>query len=99
MTHASPDASALRARGLSCRRAGRLLFDALDVRVGAGELLQVVGANGSGKTSLLRILCGLRPPDTGTVYWRDREIDAALDDFAADLLFIGFQPGLKLELT
>ena len=89
----------LRAEQLSCRRAGRMLFSNLSLRVAAGELLQIVGANGSGKTTLLRILCGLREADTGAVFWKDRNIDAASDEFTAELMFIGFQPGLKLELS
>jgi heme exporter protein A len=89
----------LRADLLGCRRAGRVLFSDLSLNLAPGELLQIVGANGSGKTTLLRILCGLRQPDTGAVFWKGRNIDTDAEGFTAELMFIGFQPGLKLELS
>jgi heme exporter protein A len=55
----------LTADGLACRRGGRLLFDALHLQVAAGDLVWLRGANGSGKTSLLRLLAGVARPDAG----------------------------------
>ena len=52
---------------LSCRRGSRLIFANLDFKLTAGSLLNVVGQNGSGKTSLLRILCGLSEPESGVL--------------------------------
>ena len=57
----------LAARGLSCRRGDRTVFAGLDIALGPGEALVVTGANGSGKTSLLRILAGLMRPASGSV--------------------------------
>ena len=63
----SSDATLLRAEGLACRRGEKLLFTGLSLAVGAKEALQVAGPNGSGKTSLLRLLAGLSRPFAGTV--------------------------------
>lgn len=51
----------------------RLLFQALTLTVNRGEMLQVSGDNGSGKTSLLRLLCGLARPESGVVSWQGEE--------------------------
>ncbi len=55
----------LEARGLACRRGGRLVFDALDLALRPGELALITGSNGAGKSSLLRVLAGLLPPAAG----------------------------------
>jgi len=55
----------LEASDLECERGGRRLFRALTFSVNSGEIVRVAGANGSGKTSLLRILCGLLTPSAG----------------------------------
>jgi heme exporter protein A len=57
----------LRAMDLACRRGDRLLFRGLSFELGAGEALQIAGPNGTGKSSLLRIIAGLLPPYAGTV--------------------------------
>ena len=66
----------LEAVDLACERGGRSLFRGLSFALRGGELLRVAGPNGSGKTSLLRILCGLLPPTTGAVRWEGTEIGA-----------------------
>ncbi|PZU17996.1 MAG: heme ABC exporter ATP-binding protein CcmA [Citromicrobium sp.] len=63
----APPPAALAARDLACRRGDRLLFRGLSLAMLPGEAMQVVGANGTGKTSLLRILAGLLRPYAGTV--------------------------------
>ncbi|HEU4649921.1 MAG TPA: heme ABC exporter ATP-binding protein CcmA [Croceibacterium sp.] len=65
------------ATDLACRRGERLLFRGLSLRLGAGEAVQVVGPNGTGKSSLIRILAGLLRPYAGTV---ERSVDVALLD-------------------
>ena len=72
-----PSTTRLAATDLACRRGDRLLFKGLSFALEAGEALQVVGPNGTGKSSLLRILAGLSRPFSGTV---ERTVDVALLD-------------------
>ena len=78
----------LQACGLSYARGRRQLFTGLDFEVGAGEALRVAGRNGSGKTSLLGLLCGLADPQHGEVRWQGRAIRRQRDVFHRDLLYI-----------
>jgi len=90
---------ALKGSRLACVRGGRTLFEGIEVEVGAGEALWVQGDNGSGKTSLLRLLCGLSAPTLGTVQWCGQDLRRLREDFHRELLYIGHAPGLKDELT
>jgi heme exporter protein A len=84
---------------LECVRDDRLLFSGLDIELAAGEVLQIEGANGSGKTSLLRILCGLRQADAGKVLWGGEEIHRAREEYYAEMVYIGHLPCLKGDLS
>jgi heme exporter protein A len=86
----------LETTALACERGGLRLFSDLGFTLGGGGLLRVRGANGSGKTSLLRILAGLTQPAAGSVRWRGKEID---EDYRGEMLFLGHAPALKAELT
>lgn len=55
---------------LSCRRAGRVVFQKVNFRVESGEVLHIVGPNGAGKSSLLRLMAGLSAAETGEVLWQ-----------------------------
>ncbi|MCT4707052.1 cytochrome c biogenesis heme-transporting ATPase CcmA [Enterobacteriaceae bacterium H11S18] len=89
----------LDAVNLSCTRDDRTLFSALSFTVSAGEMVQVAGANGAGKTSLLRILAGLSQAEEGEVRWQGEPLQRARDEFHQDLLWLGHQPGIKAALT
>jgi heme exporter protein A len=89
----------LSAHRLACVRDDRPLFRELSFSVGPGEVLQVDGRNGSGKTSLLRILCGLSLPAEGEVRWCGEPVTRARSDFWLDLAYVGHAHGVKLELT
>ena len=89
----------LEVRGLECVRGDHRLFTDLSFSLQGGELLRLRGSNGSGKTSLLRILCGLLEQAEGEVLWKGENIHAQRDDFNADLLYLGHLNGIKSELT
>ncbi len=85
--------------GLECARDERLLFSGLSFGLGPGQILQIEGANGSGKTSLLRILCGLTLATDGEVRWMGQDIHSVRADYYADLAYIGHAHGVKDDLT
>ncbi len=89
----------LRAESLQCIRDDRCLFRELSFAVAAGEVVSIEGRNGSGKTSLLRILCGIRLPDAGAVYWQDKEIGHLGPGYFVHVGYIGHADGVKLDLT
>jgi heme exporter protein A len=84
---------------LACERGGRHLFDGLSVRAEAGTLVRVAGPNGTGKTSLLRILCGLLDPSQGEVRWNGSSIRRLREDYWQELVYIGHLNGVKDDLT
>ena len=89
----------LHARGLACARGGRELFSAVDFELAAKEALWVRGRNGSGKTSLLRVVCGLAAPAGGEVRWRGHNVRRQPEDFHRGLLYIGHASAIKDDLT
>ncbi|WON75726.1 cytochrome c biogenesis heme-transporting ATPase CcmA [Serratia sp. UGAL515B_01] len=89
----------LQAKNLRCVRDDHILFDGLSFVVNQGDIIQVEGQNGSGKTSLLRIIAGLAQPDSGEVLWQGENTRGHREKFQLDLLFLGHQPGIKSMLT
>lgn len=89
----------LRIEHLQCIRDDRILFDDLNFQLSVGQLLQIEGPNGCGKTSLLRILCGLTLATEGVVYWNNQDIQAVAAEYWATLAYIGHAPGIKADLT
>ena len=87
----------LETQGLSCIRDDRVLFENLGFSVDPGQVLLLEGENGTGKTSLLRILCGFREPDTGTVFWCGEAIEQSR--YFTDMAYVGHMDGIKKELT
>ena len=89
----------LAAINLQCVRGSRTLFSGLGFGLQAGELLRVAGANGSGKTSLLRIVCGLLAPAEGEVRWHGEAIARLREEFWRSLVYIGHASAVKDDLT
>src|SRR5256885_8323376 len=87
------------AEGLACRRGERLVFAGLSFRLPAGGALLLAGTNGSGKTSLLRVLATLIPAASGRLLWGIASIEAESAAYRAQLDFIGHQEGVKPGLT
>ena len=83
-----PGLKAIEARSLTCIRGGRVLFRDLDFRVEAGRVLVVEGANGAGKTSLLRMLAGFLTAAAGTI--RLRTNDGSIADGEERGKFVGW---------
>jgi heme exporter protein A len=89
----------LQGHQLACRRGRRLLFDQLDIALPAGSITWLRGTNGSGKTSLMRILAGLSAPSAGQVLWQGRPLAEAGATARQNLLYIGHANALKDDLT
>ena len=89
----------LEADNLECVRGERRLFTGLSFRLDAGELLYLQGRNGAGKTSLLRMLIGLLPPESGEIRWQGANIRQQGDEFRASLCYLGHLNAIKGELT
>lgn len=87
------------ALNLSCVRDERTLFSGLSFTVEPGEMVQIEGRNGAGKTSLLRILAGLSSPEAGEVRWQGINTRRQRDVFHQQLLYLGHLAGVKLVLT
>ena len=87
----------LEAHALECIRDDRTLFSNLAFRLESGQALILEGRNGSGKTSLLRILCGIRLPDAGTVTWGDTDIGKLGPDYHVHTSYVGHRDGIKLD--
>lgn len=84
---------------LACQRGDALLFSGVSFQLAAGGLLHVAGRNGAGKTSLLRMLCGLTHPEAGEIRWRGKPIRAQREEYHAELLYLGHANAVKDEFT
>jgi heme exporter protein A len=75
------------------------LFEDLTFNVNSGSALHVVGANGSGKTSLLRILCGLSLAESGHIQFNGSDIKDIASEYRGQLCYLGHKTALKPDLT
>jgi len=84
---------------LSCMRGDVVLFRDLSFRLEGGSLLHVAGRNGAGKTSLLRMLCGLMLPEAGEIRWRGKPIRSQREEYHGELLYLGHANAVKDEFS
>ncbi len=89
----------LQVSNLTCVRGGRQLFSGVGFEVAPGGLLHLKGTNGAGKTSLLRILCGLLHQDGGDIRWNGAPVNTAVEAFRSDLFYLGHQNAMQEALT
>lgn len=83
---------------LSCRREIPL-FSHLHFQLYPGQLIAIMGENGSGKSSLLRILTGCHFPESGEIYWNNRLVQDCLSLYRQSIHYLGHTNGIKLNLT
>ncbi len=87
------------ARGIHVWRGDRHVLKGVDIDASSGEVVHVAGPNGTGKTTLLRVLAGLLPSEGGEVFWRGRSIRRDRDEYNAELAYLGHENALKGDLT
>ena len=97
-SHVEPPKTLLTCENIACTRRGRRLFEGLNFTLAAGATLALSGANGSGKSSLLKIIAGLLPADAGTVTFEQTQIRSA-QDYDGNVLFVGHKNAIKPETT
>jgi len=93
------DSGELVAEDLGCRRGERLVFTGVDCRLAAGGALVLTGRNGSGKSSLLRLLATLLAPAAGRLWWRGAPVSGRLAEYHSALHYLGHLDAIKPLLT
>ncbi|WP_372763059.1 cytochrome c biogenesis heme-transporting ATPase CcmA [Pseudoalteromonas sp.] len=89
----------LHIKSVTCIKQDRCLFADLNFSLNCGQIMQLAGANGAGKTSLLRIIAGFSQPDEGEVFYLNQPISKYYDEYARELLFIGHKTGVNVQLS
>ena len=89
----------LEVKNLQCTRGDKELFSELSFVLKNNQLMRIEGQNGTGKTTLLRTLCGLYQADQGEVLWNDTPIKKLAEEYLQDLFFLGHQNAIKADLN
>jgi len=84
---------------LTCQKGDKLVFENLDFSVQSGNILILTGKNGSGKTSLLRIMAGLAFPSKGYLSWNDGSVKQEPEKHKMRLNFVGHLNAIKSFLS
>jgi len=94
-----PDGARLEGRAINVWRGDRHILRDVSFSLREGEFLKLTGPNGVGKTTLIRVVCGLLPAETGTVEWRGKPVDSSNDEYHTDMTYLGHLNSLKADLT
>ena len=94
-----PDGAVLEARAINAWRGDRHILRDVSFILRAGEFLKITGPNGVGKTTLLRVICGLLPAESGEIDWCGRPVRDSRDEFNSQLAYLGHPNSLKADLT
>lgn len=84
---------------LACSRGDHRLFSGLSFALHPGQIMQIRGTNGSGKTSLLRTLCGFIQPDEGKISWDGTDVRELDGEYFVRMLYLGHHNAIKDELS
>src|SRR5512135_3085593 len=93
------DGALFEARAINAWRGERHILRDVSFTIQPGEFLKVTGPNGVGKTTLLRVICGLLPAETGDLYWRAQPVRGRRDEFHSEMSYLGHLNSLKADLT
>lgn len=94
-----PDGARLEGREINVWRGDRHILRDVSFSLQAGEFLKLTGPNGVGKTTLIRVVCGLLPAETGAVEWRGKPVDSSNDEYHAEMTYLGHLNSLKADLS
>ena len=89
----------LEVKNLQCIRGDKELFSGISFVLKIKQLMRIEGQNGTGKTTLLRALCGLYQAEQGEVLWNDVSIKELAENYLQDLFFLGHQNAIKADLS
>lgn len=93
------ESAILSVNDLACSRNNSILFEKLGFELKPGEILLLEGPNGSGKTSLLRLLAGLASPERGRILWQNQSLNSVRYEYARSLSYIGHSAAVKADLS
>ena len=89
----------LKVKNINCQRSGEVVLQGLNFEVEAGKNVEIIGSNGSGKTTILRLLLGFINDYDGDIYWNDSKVPSKLQEKDIHCFYQGHQIGIKPLLT